>query len=50
MVNYTCMQNVKLLVGENCHEQMGEALSEAGYKKRLWYMMLGSRQQGSSKR
>ena len=33
MVNYTCMQNVKLLVGENCHEQMGEALSEAGYKK-----------------
>ncbi len=33
MVNYTCMQNVKLLVGENCHEQMGEALKEAGYRK-----------------
>ena len=33
MINYTCMQNVKLLVGENCHEQIGKALSEAGYKK-----------------
>ncbi len=33
MVNYTCMQNVKLLVGENCHAQIGEALCEAGYKK-----------------
>ncbi len=33
MVNYTCMQNVKLMVGENCHEQMGEALKEAGYGK-----------------
>lgn len=33
MVNYTCMQNVKLMVGEGCHTQMGEALKEAGYKK-----------------
>lgn len=33
MVNYSCMQNVKLMVGENCHTQMGEALKEAGYKK-----------------
>ncbi len=33
MVNYTCMQNVKLMVGEGCHAQMGEALKEAGYKK-----------------
>ena len=32
MINYTCMQNVKLLVGEGCHTQMGEALKEAGYK------------------
>ncbi len=33
MVNYSCMQNVKLMVGENCHMQMGEALQEAGYRK-----------------
>lgn len=33
MVNFTCMQNVKILVGENCHTQIGEALKEAGYKK-----------------
>ena len=33
MVNYSCMQNVKLMVGENCHTQMGEALQEAGYRK-----------------
>lgn len=33
MVTYTCMQNVKLMVGEGCHTQMGEALKEAGYKK-----------------
>lgn len=32
-MNYTCMQNVKLMVGENSHRQMGEALKEAGYKK-----------------
>ena len=32
MVNYTCMQNVKLMVGEGCHTQMGEALKEAGYR------------------
>ena len=32
MINYTCMQNVKLLVGEGCHTQMGESLKEAGYK------------------
>ena len=32
MINYTCMQNVKLLVGEGCNTQMGEALKEAGYK------------------
>lgn len=33
MVNYSCMQNVKLMVGENCHTEMGAALKEAGYKK-----------------
>lgn len=33
MVNYTCMQNVKILVGENCYKDMGNALKEAGYKK-----------------
>lgn len=33
MVNYTCMQNVKIMVGENCHKDMGAALKEAGYKK-----------------
>lgn len=33
MVNYTCMQNVKIMVGENCHKDMGEALKESGYKK-----------------
>ena len=38
MVNYTCMQNVKLMVGEGCHTQMGEALKEAGeaaYKENM---------------
>lgn len=33
MVNYTCMQNVKLMVGEGCYMQMGETLKENGYKK-----------------
>lgn len=33
MVNFTCMQNVKLMVGESCHKNMGAALKEAGYKK-----------------
>lgn len=33
MVNFTCMQNVKILVGENCHKDMGNALKDAGYKK-----------------
>ncbi|MGN0328061.1 MAG: iron-containing alcohol dehydrogenase [Lachnospira sp.] len=33
MINYTCMQNVKIMVGENCHKNMGEALKESGYKK-----------------
>lgn len=33
MVNFTCMQNVKLMVGESCHKNMGTALKEAGYKK-----------------
>lgn len=32
MINYTCMQNVKLLVGTNCHKEIGEALKDAGYK------------------
>ena len=32
-MNYTCMQNVKLLVGEGCHAEIGAALKEAGYKK-----------------
>lgn len=33
MVNYTCMQNVKIMVGEGCHKDMGAALKEAGYNK-----------------
>ena len=33
MVNFTCMQNVKIMVGVNCHKDMGIALKEAGYKK-----------------
>lgn len=33
MVNYTCMQNVKIMVGEDCHKDMGMALKEAGYRK-----------------
>lgn len=32
-MNYTCMQNVKLMVGENEHKKIGLALSEEGYKK-----------------
>ncbi len=32
-MNYTCMQNVKLLVGEGCHAEIGTALKEAGYRK-----------------
>ncbi len=32
-MNYTCMQNVKLLVGEGCHAEIGAALKEAGYRK-----------------
>lgn len=33
MVNYTCMQNVKVMVGQGVHNDMGAALKEAGYKK-----------------
>lgn len=33
MITYTCLQNVKILVGENIHIKIGEALKEAGYKK-----------------
>lgn len=33
MVNYTCMQNVKIMVGKDCHKDMGAALKESGYKK-----------------
>ena len=33
MINYTCMQNVKVMVGQGVHSDMGAALSEAGYKK-----------------
>ncbi|MGN0394998.1 MAG: iron-containing alcohol dehydrogenase [Coprococcus sp.] len=33
MVDFTCMQNVKIMVGVNCHKNMGNALKEAGYKK-----------------
>lgn len=33
MVNYTCMQNVKLIVGENCHKEIGTALKDSSYKK-----------------
>lgn len=33
MVHYTCMQNVKIMVSEGCHKDMGAALKESGYKK-----------------
>lgn len=33
MVNYTCMQNVKIMTGAGCHKNMGEALLADGYKK-----------------
>lgn len=33
MVRYTCMQNIKVMVGIDCHKQIGEALIESGYKK-----------------
>lgn len=33
MVNFTCMQNVKIMAGQGVHKNMGEALKEAGYKK-----------------
>lgn len=33
MVQYTCMQNVKVMVGADCHKNMGEALKADGYKK-----------------
>jgi alcohol dehydrogenase class IV len=31
-MDYTCMQNVKLLVGAGAHAQIGDALKEAGYR------------------
>lgn len=33
MVSYTCMQNVKIITGAGCHQNMGQALKEAGYNK-----------------
>ena len=33
MVNYTCVQNVKIMAGQGVHKYMGEALKEAAYKK-----------------
>lgn len=33
MINYTCMQNVKLMVGQNCHKDIGKVIKESGYKK-----------------
>ena len=32
-MNYTCMQNVKLLVGENEHKKIGEVLKDEKYNK-----------------
>ncbi len=33
MVNYTCMQSVKLTAGQGSHKLIGEALKESGYSK-----------------
>ena len=35
MVNFTCMQNVKLMVGESCHKNMGAALRRQDIKRLL---------------
>lgn len=46
MIYYTCMQYTKIMVGENCHANMGNALKEAGYQKAFLVCDNGVRKAG----